>query len=89
MEAKSILIQAEEVATQILREKISSKLCYHNYEHTKMVVDTTISIAEAEKLGFQQIFIARYNPKGLAPEDFSLGINLVATVSKVINRLAL
>ena len=44
-------------------------------------------IAETAKLGFQQIFIAKYNRKGVAPKDLSIAIHPVATISEVINHL--
>lgn len=44
-------------------------------------------IAEAERLGFQQIFIAEHNLKGPVAEEFSINVHPVATVSKAIDHL--
>jgi DNA repair protein RadA/Sms len=44
-------------------------------------------IAEAEKLGFQQIFISRYNTKGLEMSRFKMKIHPVSHVGEVIQRL--
>ena len=44
-------------------------------------------IVEAERLGFQQIFIAKHSLKGPISEEFSIGVHPVATVSEVINHL--
>lgn len=54
MENKSLLIKAEEAATQILKSEISSKLAYHSYTHTKMVVNAATLIAEEENLNSQE-----------------------------------
>ena len=43
-------------------------------------------ISEAQKLGFQQIFIAPYNHQGLKLENFSVDIEPVATINEVIAR---
>jgi len=44
-------------------------------------------IAEAEKLGFQQIFISRYNAKGLEINRFKMKIQTASHVGEVIQRL--
>ena len=46
----NILIKAEKRATEILQHQLSPKLTYHNYEHTKMVVDAATTIGTAENL---------------------------------------
>lgn len=50
MENNIILSKAEEFVTEILQSLDSSKLTYHNFDHTKMVVDAAIEIGQAEKL---------------------------------------
>ena len=44
-------------------------------------------IAEAERLGFQQIFIAKHNLSEPIAEGFSIEVRPVATVSEVISHL--
>jgi DNA repair protein RadA/Sms len=44
-------------------------------------------IAEAEKLGFEQIFISRFNKKGLDPARFSIEITPVGKVEEVFSSL--
>lgn len=44
-------------------------------------------IAEADKLGFKQIFISKYNQKGLDQKAFSIPIKPVTNINKVINYL--
>lgn len=44
-------------------------------------------IAEAEKLGFRQIFISRYNTKGLEMSRFQIQIRPVAHLGEVIQQL--
>lgn len=44
-------------------------------------------IAEADKLGFRQIFISKYNQKGLDQHTFSININPVTTINEVLNYL--
>lgn len=44
-------------------------------------------ISEAEKLGFEQIFISRYNTKGLNQKNFGIKINSVGKVEDVFRLL--
>ena len=44
-------------------------------------------IAEAEKLGFQEIFISKYSQKGLHKQDFSINIKPFARLDEVIRHL--
>lgn len=44
-------------------------------------------IAEAEKLGFQRIFISRYNRKGIDPKKFRIEIVFVGSVQDVVKRV--
>ena len=44
-------------------------------------------ISEAEKLGFEQIFISKYNKKGLDLKAFKIKINLVAKIEDVFKEL--
>ena len=44
-------------------------------------------ISEAEKLGFEQIFISKYNTKGLNQKDFGIKINSVGKVEDVFRLL--
>lgn len=44
-------------------------------------------IAEAEKLGFTEIFISRYNLKGLLPEKYTIKINGIAKVEEAFEAL--
>ncbi len=40
-------------------------------------------IAEAQKLGFKQIFVSKYNLKGIDPHDFKIAIKPVAKLDEV------
>jgi len=44
-------------------------------------------IAEAEKLGFEGIFISKYNTKGLDPKKFNIAIRPMATLENLFNAL--
>lgn len=44
-------------------------------------------IAEAEKLGFEQIFISRYNTKGLSLNKFKIEINTVSKLDAMFSQL--
>ena len=44
-------------------------------------------IAEAEKLGFEQIFISRYNTKGLSLNKFKIEINTVSKLDAIFSQL--
>lgn len=44
-------------------------------------------IAEAEKLGFQEIFISKYSQKGMHKRDFSINIKPFARLDEVIRHL--
>jgi DNA repair protein RadA/Sms len=44
-------------------------------------------IAEAEKLGFEQIFISRYNTKGLSLNKFKIEINTVSKLDALFSQL--
>jgi len=44
-------------------------------------------IAEAEKLGFEQIFISRYNTKGLSLNKFKIEINTVSKLDLLFSQL--
>jgi DNA repair protein RadA/Sms len=44
-------------------------------------------IAEAEKLGFEQIFISKYNKKGLDASRYHIGIKTVAKIEEVFSAL--
>ncbi len=44
-------------------------------------------ISEAEKLGFEQIFISRYNKKGLDASKFSIDIKTVSKIEEVFSML--
>ena len=44
-------------------------------------------IAEAEKLGFEQIFISKYNKKGLDTSRYRIGIKTVAKIEEVFSAL--
>jgi DNA repair protein RadA/Sms len=46
-------------------------------------------IAEAEKLGFKEIYISRYNAKGLDINGFKIKISPVARLDEVVERLML
>ena len=46
----NILYKAEKLATDILQHQLSPKLTYHNYNHTKMVVDAANTIGSADDL---------------------------------------
>jgi DNA repair protein RadA/Sms len=44
-------------------------------------------ISEAEKLGFDHIFISKYNKKGLDIKDFNIKITMVAKIEEVFSLL--
>jgi DNA repair protein RadA/Sms len=44
-------------------------------------------IAEAEKLGFKEIYISRYNAKGLDLSGFKIKVTPVARLDEVVERL--
>jgi DNA repair protein RadA/Sms len=44
-------------------------------------------ISEAEKLGFSQIFISKYNKKGLDQSGHRIGIKFVSKVEEVYKQL--
>ncbi len=44
-------------------------------------------IAEAEKLGFEKIFLSRYNRKGLDQHKYKIGLVFVGKVSEVVREL--
>lgn len=44
-------------------------------------------IAEAAKLGFKEIYISRYNAKGLDPERYNISIKTVSKVEEVFSSL--
>jgi len=44
-------------------------------------------ITEAEKLGFKDIFISKYNKKGLDPSKYKIGIKFVSKVEEVFKQL--
>ncbi len=44
-------------------------------------------ISEAEKLGFEHIFISKYNKKGLDIKDFNIKITMVAKIEEVFSLL--
>ena len=44
-------------------------------------------IAEAQKLGFEQIFISKYNKKGLDISKYQIEIKTVAKIEDVFNLL--
>ena len=45
-----LLAKAEKRATDILQNQLPPDLSYHNYEHTKMVVDAVSTIGKGENL---------------------------------------
>ncbi len=54
-ENNNLLVKAEKLATEILQNQLSPKLTYHNYDHTKMVVDAATTIGTAEKLNEEDL----------------------------------
>ncbi len=44
-------------------------------------------ISEAEKLGFEQIFVSKYNKKGIDPKDYDIEIVFVSKVEGLYSRL--
>ncbi len=52
-----ILRKVESLATDILKNQLSPELTYHNYDHTRMVVDAVYEIGTAEKLKVEQLEI--------------------------------
>lgn len=57
MSDKNLLTLAEERASDILQNQLSKDLCYHNYDHTKMVVEMVREIGEAEQLSADELEI--------------------------------
>lgn len=55
MENNSLLQNAEQYATDILKNQLSSDLVFHNYEHTKAIVDAIQSIGPIEKLNEEEM----------------------------------
>ena len=50
MSDNNILAKAEKLATDILKNQLPEELTYHNFEHTKKVVDAAILIGKGENL---------------------------------------
>lgn len=48
--SNSILNKVEQYASDILKNEMSKELTYHNYDHTKMVVDSATVIGKGEQL---------------------------------------
>jgi len=48
--SNTILKKVEQYATDILKNNMSEDLTYHNYDHTKMVVDAATQIGKGEQL---------------------------------------
>jgi len=44
-------------------------------------------ISEAEKLGFEQVFISKYNKKGLDPKKYNIQITMVGKIEEVFGLL--
>ena len=44
-------------------------------------------IAEADKLGFEKIFISKYNLKGINPQSFKIEIDALSKIEEVFNKL--
>jgi DNA repair protein RadA/Sms len=44
-------------------------------------------IAEAEKLGFKEIYISRYNAKGLDLSGFKIKVSAVARLAEVVEQI--
>ena len=44
-------------------------------------------ITEAAKLGFEQIFVSKYNMKGLEKKDFGIKIHPVSRIDQVFRLL--
>ncbi len=48
--SNKILKKVEQYATDVLKNELSKDLTYHNYDHTKMVVDASTTIGKGEQL---------------------------------------
>ena len=44
-------------------------------------------IAEADKLGFEKIFISKYNLKGINPQSYKIEIVALSKIEEVFNKL--
>jgi DNA repair protein RadA/Sms len=44
-------------------------------------------ISEADKLGFEKIFVSKYNKKGLDNSGFKIEVNWVSKVDEIIQKL--
>jgi DNA repair protein RadA/Sms len=44
-------------------------------------------IAEAEKLGFEKIFVSKYNQKGLAKQKFNIEVVMMSRVEELYRYL--
>ncbi len=58
-ENNNLLTKAEKLASEILQNEISSELTFHNYGHTRMVVEAVNTIGKAEKLDEGEIEIVQ------------------------------
>jgi DNA repair protein RadA/Sms len=44
-------------------------------------------VAEAQKLGFERIFISKYNRKGIDPKKYRIEIVFVGSVADVVRKV--
>jgi DNA repair protein RadA/Sms len=70
---------------------ISPKVCFAGEVglsgEIRPVNRITQRISEAEKLGFEHIFISKYNKKGLDIKDYNIKITMVAKIEEVFSLL--
>jgi len=70
---------------------ISSKICFAAEVglsgEIRAVNRIEQRIMEAEKLGFEQIFVSNYNLKGIALEKYSIKLNAVSKIEDVFAML--
>jgi predicted metal-dependent HD superfamily phosphohydrolase len=59
MHDNDVLIKAEKKATEIFQTQLSPTLTYHNYDHTKNVVNAVHSIGQEEKLDDESLEIVQ------------------------------
>jgi len=80
----AVLSSGEDIA-------ISSKVCFAAEVglsgEIRPVNKIDQRIHEAQKLGFDKIFLSKYNLKGISPKDFDIEIIAVGKVEEVFNQL--
>ncbi len=70
---------------------VSSKICFAGEVglsgEIRAVTRIDVRIAEAQKLGFEEVYISRYNQKGLDSSRYTIAIKTVSKVEEVFSSL--